>query len=155
MTLFSSAEIGMSHCGLPGMLRKVPSTFPMERKKFSIVEIFGNCLSILASMPKGGNAFVGRAFAGCFYQLYLDPVTQSPVGGTWRGRSGCDSQGTHRFCIKRRGGESTEGQGWEERPAVSTPRTWFMPLKNTFSSGLGECSPHNSPGEGRNSSYGN
>lgn len=40
VTLFSSAETGMSHCGFPGMLRKVPSTFLKERKKiFSISEI--------------------------------------------------------------------------------------------------------------------
>lgn len=94
-----------------------PFHIPNGKKKILHSRDFGNCLSVLANRPKGGNAFVGSAFAGCFYQFYPDPVTQSPVGGTWRGRSGCSSQVTRGFASSQ--GKGKEQKGGVERRACS------------------------------------
>lgn len=89
-----------------------------KKKKYSPYLRFWK-LSILAHMPTGVNAFVGSAFAGCVCQLYPGPLTQSPVGGTQRGWSGCNSRGTHRFCTGE--GNGREEKGRAERSSLQPP----------------------------------
>lgn len=74
-------------------------------------------------MPTGANAFVGSAFASCFCQFYPAPLTRSPAGGMLKGQGGCNSQGTHGFCLEGREEWERGGQDRQEHSEVSTPRT--------------------------------
>lgn len=97
-----------------------PLHIPEGKKTINILHVrdFWK-LSVLANAPTGANAFGGRTFAGCFYQLYPEPLTQSPVGGPLRGWSGCNSHSTHRFASREEGGREQKGRA--ERSTLQSP----------------------------------